>query len=83
MRRDTSTMQADMITHQNLTLAGRNLGYEDLESPSMILAFDYFESMMTSLTLQQLYYPIKTLLKMQLYNLLPLQIRGSAESKIG
>jgi len=46
MRRDTSTIQVDMITNQNLILAGRNLGYEDLPSPVQILTFDYFENLM-------------------------------------
>jgi len=46
MRRDTSTIQTDMITHQNLILAGRNLGYEDLESPTKNLTFNYLESLM-------------------------------------
>lgn len=46
MRRDTSTVQVDMVTNQNLILAGRNLGYEDLESPSQSLSFKYFENLM-------------------------------------
>lgn len=46
MRRDTSTIQVDMITNQNLILAGRNLGYEDLSSPVQVLTFDYFENLM-------------------------------------
>ncbi len=46
MRRDTSTVQTDMVTNQNLILAGRNLGYEDLVSPAQTLTFDYFENLM-------------------------------------
>ena len=46
MRRDTSTVQTDTITHQNLILAGRNLGYEDLDSPESELTFNYLETMM-------------------------------------
>lgn len=46
MRRDTSTVQVDMVTNQNLILAGRNLGYEDLASPSQSLSFKYFENLM-------------------------------------
>lgn len=46
MRRDTSTVQADMITYQNLILAGRNLGYEDLIAPVQNLSFHYLEGLM-------------------------------------
>lgn len=46
MRRDTSTIQTDMIINQNLILSGRNLGYEDLTSPVQDLTFDYFETLM-------------------------------------
>ncbi len=46
MRWDTSTIQVDMITYQNLILAGRNLGFEDLPSPEQTLTFDYFENQM-------------------------------------
>ena len=46
MRRDTSTVQVDMVTNQNLILAGRNLGYEDLASPSQSLSFNFFENLM-------------------------------------
>lgn len=46
MRRDTSTIQTDMVTNQNLILEGRNLGYEDLVSPSQSLSFNYFETLM-------------------------------------
>ncbi|MEA3423045.1 MAG: putative DNA binding domain-containing protein [Bacillota bacterium] len=46
IRRDTSTVQTDTITHQNLLLAGRNLGYEDLPVPFETLSFSYFESLL-------------------------------------
>lgn len=46
MRRDTSTIQTDMITMQNLILAGRNLSFEDLKSEETKLTFDYFERIM-------------------------------------
>jgi len=46
MRRDTSTVQVDMVTNQNLILAGRNLGYEDMESPVQSLSFSYLENLM-------------------------------------
>lgn len=46
MRRDTATIQTDMMTNQNLILLGRNLGYEDLTSPIQSLTFDYFENLM-------------------------------------
>lgn len=46
LRRDTSTIPADVIAHQNLILAGRNIGYEDLVSPFQYLSFDHLEMMM-------------------------------------
>lgn len=46
MRRDTSTIQTDTITMQNLILAGRNLSFEDLKSEETKLTFDYFERIM-------------------------------------
>lgn len=46
MRRDTSTIQTDTITMQNLILAGRNLSFEDLKSEETKLTFDYFEKLM-------------------------------------
>lgn len=46
MRRDTSTIQTDPLTHQNLILYGRNLGYEDLPSPVQTLSFSYLEDQM-------------------------------------
>ncbi len=46
MRRDTSTVQTDMVMNQNLILAGRNLGYEDLPSSVQALSFTYFELLM-------------------------------------
>jgi len=46
MRRDTSTIQTDIVTNQNLILLGRNLGYEDLVSPVQTLTFNYFETLM-------------------------------------
>jgi ATP-dependent DNA helicase RecG len=46
VRRDTSTIQADTIMNQNLILAGRNLGYEDLIAPTQNLSFSYIENMM-------------------------------------
>ena len=46
MRRDTSTVQVDATMYQNLILAGRNLGFEDLISAEQELTFDYFNLLM-------------------------------------
>jgi ATP-dependent DNA helicase RecG len=46
MRRDTSTVQVDAIMNQNLILAGRNLGFEDLISAEQKLTFNYFNHLM-------------------------------------
>ncbi|GAU78342.1 RNA-binding domain-containing protein [Fusibacter sp. 3D3] len=46
MRRDTSTVQVDATMNQNLILAGRNLGFEDLISAEQSLTFDYFKQLM-------------------------------------
>jgi ATP-dependent DNA helicase RecG len=43
MRRDTSTIQVDRQTHENLILAGRNLGFEDLPSEEQSLSFKHLE----------------------------------------
>jgi Predicted transcriptional regulator containing an HTH domain and an uncharacterized domain shared with the mammalian protein Schlafen len=46
MRRDTSTVQVDATMYQNLILAGRNLGFEDLVSSEQDLTFNYFNFLM-------------------------------------
>lgn len=46
IRKDTSTVQADRASNQNLILSGRNLGYEDLPAPVGDLSFTYFEKLM-------------------------------------
>lgn len=46
MRRDTSTVQVDATMYQNLILAGRNLGFEDLISIEQELTFDYLSRLM-------------------------------------
>lgn len=46
MRRDTSTIQVDIITYQNLILAGQNLGYENLLSNNQKLNFYILENLM-------------------------------------
>ena len=46
IRRDTSTVQVDATMYQNLILAGRNLGFEDLLSAEQDLTFDYFSLLM-------------------------------------
>ncbi len=46
MRRDTATIATDIATQQNLILAGRNLGYEDLPATVKDLSFRFFENLL-------------------------------------
>ena len=48
-RSDTSTVQTDSISYQNLILAGRNKGYDSLLSTDQNLTFNYFESKMKTI----------------------------------